>query len=216
MTIKEEILKPVVQSPAFPELLDKLNVYWQEEQKRRQAFYDWVTPDMKAEFIEGEVVVHSPVHRGHNLVSGMLYALLNTYVFKHDLGFVGIEKIMIRLTRNDYEPDICFFNKAKSDGFEASQTLFPPPDFVAEITSPSTEARDRGLKFEDYARHGVAEYWIIDPDTETISQYFLEGGAYRLQLSTQTGTLHSRAVSGFALPARAIFDKAVYFEALGA
>lgn len=39
MTIKEEILKPVVQSPAFPELLDKLNVYWQEEQKRRQAFY---------------------------------------------------------------------------------------------------------------------------------------------------------------------------------
>ena len=36
---------------------------------------------------------------------------------------------MITLTRNDYEPDICFFKKEKSDDFVENQTLFPAPDY---------------------------------------------------------------------------------------
>ena len=40
---------------------------------------------------------------------------------------------------------------------------YPAPDFIAEILSPSTDERDRGIKFEDYAAHGVGEYWLLDP-----------------------------------------------------
>lgn len=210
----DPILKPVVQSVAFPELLEQLSAYWEDEQNRRLEFYNWVTPNMKAEFIEGEIVVHSPVQLKHNKVCKRLLLFLELHIERNDLGFVGVEKIMIRLTRNDYEPDICFFSKDKSDAFDPSQTLFPAPDFVVEITSPSTESRDRGLKMEDYARHGITEYWIIDPDTEVVEQYLLADGTYQLHLSTRTAVLQSTAVAGFSISARAIFDDAAYREAM--
>ena len=69
---------------------------------------------------------------------------------------------MITLTRNDYEPDICFFRKDKSDNFTEDQVLFPAPDLVIEVLSDSTEKRDRGVKFKDYQAHKIEEYWIID------------------------------------------------------
>ena len=54
------------------------------------------------------------------------------------------------------------------------------PDLVVEVLSPSTEAIDRGLKKERYAKGGVPEYWIADLEEHRIEQYVLEGGEYRL------------------------------------
>lgn len=82
----EPILKPVAQSVAFPELLEQLNAHWEDGQHRRLKFYNWVTPNIKAEFIEGEIVVHSPVRRCHNAATGMLFSLLHTYVIRNGLG----------------------------------------------------------------------------------------------------------------------------------
>jgi Uma2 family endonuclease len=42
------------------------------------------------------------------------------------------------------------------------------PDFVVEILSPSTAPRDRVAKAALYERHGVREYWIVDPDEKTV------------------------------------------------
>ena len=102
-------LRPIVKSPDMPQLIRDLQAIWEEEQQRRAEFYNWVTPNVKAEFIDGEVVVHSPVRKKHNAISGALYTMMNVYVIKNGLGFVGIEKIMARFERNDYEPDIVFF-----------------------------------------------------------------------------------------------------------
>ena len=52
------------------------------------------------------------------------------------------------------------------------------PDLVVEIISPSTQRYDRLLKFNCYMRAGVQEYWIVDPDTCSVSVYTLEEGAY--------------------------------------
>ena len=56
------------------------------------------------------------------------------------------------------------------------------PDLVLEILSRSTAAMDRGLKKQTYARHGIPEYWIVDPEQEAIELYRLDrtAGAYRL------------------------------------
>ena len=85
---------------------------------------------------------------------------------------------------------------------------FPAPDLVVEVISESTEQNDRGVKFDDDAAHGVAEYWIIDPDAETLEQYLLpEGGdIYRLAIKAMTGKVRSAAIPGFEIPVRAIFD----------
>lgn len=207
-------LRPIVKSPDLPRLLRDLQAIWESEQQRRQEFYDWVTPEMKAEFIDGEVIVHSPVRKKHNAITGWLYSLLNNYVLKNSLGFVGIEKIMIRLERNDYEPDIVFFGNEKTAGLLDNQTIFPVPDFIVEVISDSTEERDRGVKFVDYALHQVGEYWIIDPETETVEQYLLQDGEYALKASLTKGSLESPVIKGFQIPVRAIFDLEEQIKAL--
>ena len=112
---------------------------------------------------------------------------------------------MIELTRNDYEPDIVFFSKEKSNQFTDDQMLFPAPDFVVEILSPSTEKYDRNEKFVDYAAHGVQEYWIIEPEIEIVEQYFNEGGKFVLFQKLHKGLLESKTVSGFAIDLKDIF-----------
>ena len=135
--------------------------------------------------------------------------MLDTYVTTNHLGWVGFEKVMISLTRNDYEPDICFFAAETAATFYPEQMRFPAPDLVVEVLSALTAAIDRGVKFEDYAAHGVGEYWIIDPDTETVEQYRLTGERFELAIKAQTGELRSFTVPGFVIPVRAIFDEQV-------
>lgn len=115
---------------------------------------------------------------------------------------------MVSLTRNDYEPDICYFGTAKAAAFTPDQMRFPAPDLVVEVISESTGRNDRGVKFDDYAAHGVREYWIIDPDAETLEHYHLPEGddVYRLVIKAMTGQVRSFAMPGFEIPLRAIFD----------
>lgn len=202
------ILTRIMNQPDAHILLRKVESKLHEEQERRQIFYKRNNEGDKIEFINGEIIVHSPVTKRHNVASGLLYRLLSIYSGKYNLGFVGIEKIMITLTRNDYEPDICFFRREKSLSFTEDQTLFPAPDLIIEILSDSTAKRDRGVKFKDYQSHKIEEYWIIDPENQTLEQYHLKGGIYDLVLKSSQGMVKSFVVEGFQIPILSIFDEA--------
>jgi Uma2 family endonuclease len=142
-----------------------------ENSVKRANFYSLIKESEKAEYINGEAIFHSPVKLKHSRISANFSGLIYNHLKnKNTGGHLGIEKIMIELTRNSYEPDICFFRKELASTFTDDQMLFPTPDFIVEILSPSTEKIDREIKFMDYAQHGVKEYWIIDPDKETIEQ----------------------------------------------
>jgi Uma2 family endonuclease len=169
----DQDLKKLLDSPRLPFIARRIDMVLADEKRRRREFYAQIDENDKAEFINGEVIMHSPVRLRHNAASGHLYRLLSSYVAVHRLGYVGFEKIMVSLTRNDYEPDICFFGTAKAALFTPDQMRFPAPDLIVEVISESTERNDRGVKFDDYAAHGVREYWIIDPDAETLEQYHL-------------------------------------------
>ena len=203
------LLEQLLNSPRLPAVVQRLHKLLDHEAQRRADFIDTVLESEKAEFINGEKVVHSPVKLRHNVVTKRLLVLLDTHVTRRGLGYVGYEKVMISLTRNDYEPDICFFNAGAAAAFHPDQMRFPAPDFVVEMLSVSTAAIDRGVKFEDYAAHGVSEYWIIDPDAETVEQHRLAGDRYELAIKAQTGELRSVAVPGFVIPVRAIFDEQI-------
>ncbi len=178
----------------------------EQEKSKRQEYYALVHEDVKAEFINGEIVYQSPVKRRHWKVSIRLSSLLHSFVEKFDLGEIGVEKVMISLTRNDYEPDIVFFSKEKSKQFQQDQMHFPAPDFVIEILSDSTADRDRGIKFEDYAAHGVQEYWIIDPEEQSVEQFLLREKSFELyQKLTAAGLLKSTAVPGFEVDVAGLF-----------
>ena len=188
-----------------------------DEAHRRKAFREWLRDDVKAEFINGQVIMHSPVKRRHLDATQNLLVLLRVYVHLHELGAVDSEKALIGLTRNDYEPDICFWNRETAASFEDDQMEHPAPDLVVEILSKSTVGRDQGVKFEDYAAHGVLEYWIIDPVRKSLEQYQLDEATMAFASSAILfidDTLTALTVPGFDIPMRAIFDKNANLQTL--
>ncbi len=209
-------VQQLLHDPQLPRLVNEFQAVLEIEREKRERFYEEMTEEQKVEFINGEVIVHSPAKLRHTIVSKNLLGLLDTYVQKHQLGFVGYEKMLIALTRNDYEPDIVYFGPEKAQGFTPDQTKFPAPNLVVEVLSSSTEAKDRGIKFRDYAAHGVTEYWIVDPDEEMIEQYILKDEAYHLRVKTNTGVVCSTAIEGLAVPVRAAFDEAEKLAAVRA
>ena len=162
--------------------------------------------------------MHSLALRRHLSATENVTNLLRNYVHLHELGEVDTEKAMVSLTRNDYEPDVCFWGTEKSQHFTDEQAQHPAPDLVVEVLSKSTEKTDRGVKFKDYATHGVREYWLVDPRRHTVEQYKLDAEFMAFELVnklTVKDTLTSLTVAGFQIPVRAIFDKTVNLETLG-
>lgn len=102
-----------------------------EEQRKRAEFYETINEKDKVEFINGEIVYHSPIVKEHNDATGSLLKLLDTYVHLHQLGWVGFKNVMVQFTRNAYEPDVCFFMQRNLKISRKTKCSFPC------LTSPS-------------------------------------------------------------------------------
>lgn len=126
------------------------------------------------ELLHGDLyMVPAPTTR-HQQISINLSLLLQRHVKSHRLGEILYSPVDVILGHGDarevVQPDLLFvatgrLHIVKLHGIEG------PPDLVVEILSPGTEERDRGYKLTMYARHGVPEYWIIDPHTRTMDLY---------------------------------------------
>lgn len=202
--------------PLLEQLLASHRLVWYQyqikhilEQEKRKRFhlYELNLPGNKVEFINGEVIVLSPENSQHRSANIHLLSLLDTFVVKHNLGYIPSGNNLISLSRNDYQPDICFYDRSKSASFTSNQTQFPAPDFIVEILSLETEERDRGIKFADYADSYISEYWIIDVQQQIVEQYILDDEEYYLKIKSNSGELQSAVVSNFAIPIPAIFDE---------
>ena len=179
------------------------------EQRRARFIEEADFLPKKAEFIDGQVFTPGPARLSELDASFYTMTLLSSYAQRHGLGEVYAETCLIRCQQNDYKPDVCFFHTAKTLGWNNDTEIFPPPDLAVEILSPATESNDRTIKFQDYATHGIGEYWIIDTDAQVIEQYILPPGmnAYKLHARVETGSrLTSPTISGFDVPAVALFD----------
>jgi Uma2 family endonuclease len=210
----ETILEPLVRSPRLLGYVEELNDLCRREADARRLFRESLDEDVRAEFINGEVTVQMTVRNSHLTTVRNLVRLLDLYTETRRLGVVLQEQALTGFTRNDYAPDICFWGTAKSTLFQPDTTVFPVPDFIAEVLSRSTASRDRGVKFEDYAAHGVGEYWIIDPDARTIEQYLLRQDRYELAGRFTDGVIRSAVIPGFEIPLLAAFDDQANLTAL--
>lgn len=208
------LLDQVMELPTLPEFVAELDTRLAAERERRRQFYEQIPDGAKWEFINGEVVMHSPDRVRHMAVRGRLERLLSSYVDARQLGIVLAEKGLCVFPRNDFMPDVIFFEPAKAVMLQPTQLRLPVPDFACEVLSDSTATRDRGVKFRDYEAHGVAEYWLVDAETETVEQFLLRDGVYTLELKSGSGQIRSHAVAGFEIPIRALFDSAENLSAL--
>ena len=75
------------------------------------------------------------------------------------------------------EPDLLFISNERM-GSSPVSNIQGAPDLVVEIHSPSTAQRDLTAKRELYARHGVKEYWPINPVARTVTVLLLRDGDF--------------------------------------
>jgi Uma2 family endonuclease len=156
--------------------------------------------------------MHSPAAEDHNEATGHLYRATSLYADLHQLGKVRVEKALVGLTRNDYEPDIAFWRMDVANRFQPTMNVYPIPDLVIEVLSPGKENinRDTKVKFADYAAHLIREYWIVDPKKKTVEQYLLSDtqvGIYELYKKVAIQDyIESIVLTGFLIPVKAIFD----------
>lgn len=200
----------LLKRPDVTLVIEQVKHQLEDEAKRREKFRDWLNEDKKAEYINGEIIVHTPVKRNHLQVSENLATLLGIYIRLHQQGVVMVEKALIGLTRNDYEPDICYFTKERAAAFTEDQVVFPAPDFVVEILSKKTAKIDRGIKHTDYASHGVREYWIIDPTRKTLEQFIRMGNDTEFMPASKLligQNVSSVVIGGFDIPVAALFEE---------
>ena len=117
----DAVIEPLLHSPCLPEISQALQTRVSDEAARRQKFYEEIRDDQKAEFIDGQVVLHSPARKKHLTVRRHIEQLLDNFVRLHRLGEVQGEKCLCVFPRNDYEPDVVF--RAIFDADENLATL---------------------------------------------------------------------------------------------
>ena len=126
-------------------------------------FLDWLEPGVKADLIDGDKHMHSPVHIKHARLLNFLQILLSLYVESRKLGEVHREMVAVRLSvRNVFLPDLAYFTNEQVARLQPNFAPFAPT-FVVEVLSPGNPERDLVEKFPKYEEHGVREYWILDP-----------------------------------------------------
>jgi len=142
----------------------------------------WDAPDdgKVYEVIDGDLYVSpSPVWR-HQLQLANLNGYIYPWVRAHDLGFVVFAPTGVVLDpETGVEPDLLFISHARAN-LISERGVEGGPDLVVEVLSPSTEARDRGIKLRAYARARVEHYWILDTAGPRIEERVLDNGDYRL------------------------------------
>jgi Uma2 family endonuclease len=129
------------------------------------------------EIIDDELVVTPSPSGRHQQIVTDLVTLLNVFVKSNRLGRVFTGPLDVLFAEGDYfEPDILFVHRDRAH-LLGERGVEGPPDLVVEVLSPSTAARDRGVKLDRYRLFGVAEYWVVDPDERTIEVWELAGNA---------------------------------------
>jgi Uma2 family endonuclease len=142
----------------------------------------WDAPDngKKYEVIDGELYVSpAPVWK-HQRQLNRLNIRVGVWVETHDLGELVTAPTGVLLDdENGLEPDLLFISKARTH-IIGELGVIGAPDLVVEVLSPSTEARDRGLKLRRYAASSVPHYWILDTEGPRIEERVLGEDGYRL------------------------------------
>lgn len=140
--------------------------------------------DVRAEVLAGEIVTAPAPLPRHSNVQGSARRFLGG-PFHDDDGRGGpggwwiFVEVDIALGRHDIvRPDLAGWRRERLPKPGSVRPIEVVPDWVCEISSPSTAARDRVLKRNLYARSGIPHYWLIDPNARVLEALMLRDGAW--------------------------------------
>ena len=158
------------------------------------------------ELFDGELVITPWPNVGHQRIVGRLCTQLLAYVEAHSLGLLLIAPLdTIFDPYTVLQPDILFVSRERIPGV-VKERIEGAPDLVVEVLSPRTVEKDRRRKRAVYSQFGVREYWIVDPEAQTIELYTREGGKLRPTRMFSSGeAVESLLFPALGLPVASVF-----------
>lgn len=169
--------------------------------------YLWLT-DHTNQFIEvtdGYLEVLPVPTDHHQTLLLFLYGVILEWV-RVAGGKVLLAPLRLRIRERKFrEPDLLMLMDAHDP--RRSNRYWTGADLVLEVVSPDKPARDTVDKLEDYAEAGIPEYWIIEPQAETIRVFVLEGASYReLGCYGRGAEARSARLEGLIVEVTPLFD----------
>lgn len=140
-----------------------------------------------AELIDGRLSLEPRPAPRHGTVASVLAMMLGPPFYRGVGGPGGWEITIepeIHFGRDVLVPDLGGWQCAFGDPYEDASTAYftAVPQWVCEVLSPLTAAKDREEKLPIYARAGVAHAWLIDPDQCSVEIYALKSAGFQLEL----------------------------------
>ena len=178
--------------------------------------------DERWELIEGIPYDMSPAPvRKHQKISRILSTAIDTFLSGKSCEMYSAPFDVLLPAANDQpvseiqtvvQPDIsviCDKSKLTDAGCTGA------PDLIVEILSPSTAKKDMDEKFHLYEKHGVREYWVVDPGSEYIRVFvpdenkkYGQGELFSLTDKSSSGTIAGSAVlEGFGIALSDLFGE---------
>ena len=172
------------------------------------TYHDYKTApeDKRYELLEGDLLLVPGPTTYHQRILIRLSTILHLFVVSEGLGEVFISPCDVVLSSYDVvQPDLLFVSNERSH-IITPDNIQGGPDLVVEILTTSTADRDLGYKRTLYARHGVVEYWVLDPEAKTMEvlrlgqEEFVRHGLY-----TSDQAFNSPSLRGLAVQLQEVF-----------
>src|SRR5438093_5402169 len=129
--------------------------------------------------VEGDLVMSPSPETYHQSIAGRIYSQILGFLEKKPIGEVFIAPLDVFLTDvNVYQPDVVFVSNRRRSMI-TEHGIEGAPDLVVEILSPGTARFDKGSKRKVYARTGVQELWLVNPELRLVEVYELGRDAER-------------------------------------
>ncbi|MCS5695371.1 Uma2 family endonuclease [Desulfofundulus thermocisternus] len=152
------------------------------------------------QLIGGKLVMTPSPSTFHQLVLVRLLGHFLNYQAKENRGTVLVSPVDVYFNHEEtFQPDIIFISRERTHIIEHNK-INGAPDLVVEILSPSTAYYDLRKKYRVYERYGVKEYWIVDPEDETVEIYLNKDGRFILhQQVRRQGVVTSALLDGLKI-----------------
>ncbi|RED75801.1 Uma2 family endonuclease [Cohnella phaseoli] len=136
-----------------------------------EAYAEMPDDGLRYEVLDGELELMSPgPSTVHQVIGSSLHLLVQSCASEYFILIAPLDVILSRT--NVVQPDLIMIHRSRAD-IVTIRGVEGVPDLVVEVLSPGSRKRDRLHKFQIYARHGVPEYWIIEPVAQTLERFEL-------------------------------------------
>lgn len=166
-----------------------------------EAFLEIPDDGFNYELLDGVVMMSPSPKPVHQRVAVRIAFELGKFLEDHPVGEV-LTEIDIHLGVGPgggdvvYKPELIFVRAERLP--QMQECIVGGPDVVVEVVSRGSRRMDRETKKQDYERAGVLEYWLIDPELESMTFWRLKGGRFE-EVAPVNEAFASEAVPAFVL-----------------